>query len=324
MVNSPLTIAVQDVPVAKSSVEYLNPRLEWRTHSLYLVYPLSTESPHNDILRVWRLLDSDTEPVDSDAEPRSIEELGYDGQCAALNFPAYELTIRRLWPDSPKEYSKIESLFGKDALAWWDALESPDETRLRTEANGIRYWDDLDTSGERTERVSAMTEEVACNGSRRGVIWCRWTPSQSGYFEVVGSGAWILNFLGRRAWIGVTAWDSRNGRLRDLQEGAGEGEDPRGDLLLKINQLGLTPRDFGINDTATGLLPRGNVEGSMEDPNLFEAPNAPSTQCPALDLRVSCTHDSREPTSAGHYVTSDPIGILVHEARVVTRQATRR
>ena len=96
-----------------------------------------------------------------------------------------KVAVEPLWPegdpDDPTDSgdrSLMESLFGSDSLAWWDALSAEEKTRL-TEAFYI---------APETRAV-----EVPC--TIEIPIWCIWTPKHAGYYELTAIGALRIHIL---------------------------------------------------------------------------------------------------------------------------------
>jgi hypothetical protein len=108
---------------------------------------------------------------------------------------------------------------------------------------------------------------------------------------------------------------------------ADNGIETGGDLLryvLRTHFDGLTPAQAGLDDTGGTLTigdPRPNPDGTYNynDDWLYSEEAAGLTGCPGpVDLRVSCGGLDRH---GGSYTETEPVGIIVHEVRTVTRPA---
>lgn len=297
VVNSPVTIAIHDVPTTYRTESYAQlsgGAVRIRTARL-VEYPEPAGPDH--LLRVWSDIDS-SRPYGSVAGMANAS-----GECVSSYLPLFKLVVRELWPDNPADYGAIRDLFGADSLDWWDAIPTDTERKRRTEARGLEWWNDLNAA-EQEDRTARMTHDVSCDSSNGATAWCRWQPAGSGFFRLTGAGAWLLGNSGNRTWIfpdGETAINDALGRL----DATG-----RASLLSQISGAGLTPQAIGINDTLTALLPipRGG------DPDTLFSTRASVSRCPPVDIRVRCTY----PSGTGNYVTTEPIGVRVHEMRVST------
>ena len=83
-------------------------------------------------------------------------------------------------------------------------------------------------------------------------------------------------------------------------------------LASDIADIGLPASAFGINDAVTALLP---IPPDLEDDWLYSEAATEAVRCPSMDLRVHCSGTGTN----GNYTETAPIGVLVHEIRVVTR-----
>lgn len=294
VVNSPVTIEIDDIPSSYTHLPYLNSNLQTRYYD-YVQYPDTVANDNDSIMRNWR-------EVDSSTAYGSVEQLGRSvRQCTSLFLPFFGAVARRLWPDNPADYQEMIELFGADSVLWWDAIATTGERRQRTHAQGIGFWPDL-TPIEQTERNDALVTHIECDSQNSQAVWCRWRPATSGYYRLNGAGAWLLRDSGRRLWSNSVATISN--RITNLSASQ------RQNLLDRIASWGLVPADFGIDPAATALLPVGtNAE-------LYEAPVAGYGRCPPLDLRVVCVNVR----GTANYSETEPVGVQVFESRIVTGQ----
>ncbi len=316
VVNAPVIMSMTDIPVELREVNF-EFNLETGTlesRRLVFPYPVSPAGEFGYSMARFGVLDPARGRIDSVSKM-----VGNVGECVfghstgltSWSVPQFRMTIRELWPDSPSDLEAIEFHFGPEALDWWSDLaalgpdEEPDrEQRVRTVERGLGYWPLL-TTAEREERVARLTQEVDCNHALP--VWCRWVPSRAGYFEVTGSGAWFS-----------TRW-SRGGRTTlstgDVQDINDYLSNPANRLAVEA-QLATweaTPEDVGLADDLSGVRP-------LEDRNHRDTRYSESEtrfSCGGTDIRVYCATGGGE--TIGHYTETDPIGVAVHEVRVVTR-----
>ena len=246
---------------------------------------------------------------------------------------------------------EILNLFGPDSLNWWCELDE-DGRKRRTAARGIAWWPDtggtLAAQQQRDRRLN--TTEPCAMGiptvwSRSGrvevprsEIWCHWVPLRPGYYRLHAGGAWsvivysnvservltpaselgqIVSYLNETA-LGTQRracrrFDYRNQKwIEEVGVELGRSRRDCTDYQL-TSLLGLTWADIGLNfmdiNTPISVIPL-NPDRDWK----YTAPNAAGTNCPSIDLRVRCAGTRDEA-----YTRSPPIGVLVHEARVVTR-----
>ena len=294
VVNAPVIFTVFDVPTSMSEVKVLNYQYAKVTGSLreYLAYP--TVTPDDPIIRAWPKVDEGT-------TYSSVVQLVDSGECVLRDPPRYRITIEELWPDNAE--ARIDQWFGADALNWWRKL-STDEKRRRTLARGLSYWDDLDAAGqadERTRRERDLTEEVICNVLGR--IWCRWSPTRSGYYLAKADGAWRVDkYNVQRSWVRMNRLQSDLGAIRN-------------ELSSLLDQHNVSAAEAGVSNDLMSLLPRASTSTEW----LYSSSAGKQYLCPGTDIRVRCTNTNR----TGNFTESEPIGIVVHEMRVATRVPAR-
>ncbi len=325
-------------PDYKRSFSATESPITWKTSLSYTRFDNAVDAQW--YIQTWKRPDASTSYADLDSA------VGNSG-CVARNGPTFRVIARELWPDhgpvfednNPDcgptgiivtgEAATILDLFGPDSLRWWCAL-TEQQRRLRTEARGIQWWHDTRmTSSDQDARNQALTDEEYCafgirtaNDRFSDVIWCRWVPTRSGYFELHAASAWsmntivnmepagayltaLLNYLNDPdPAIAASRQTAMNNRLRSAH--LLSGTPPNTDWSL----VGLY-WDRGINVVSALPVPGGNPN----DPNwVYHEDVMPTSMCPTVDLRVRCVVDHVE-----DYSTTPPVGVIVHEARVVTR-----
>ena len=306
IVNSPVTLVIDDLASETTTVQG---------------FVSSSLGTYIERVRGRRLLRyPDSSPGDSHILqfPQLIPNLSYrdvgnlvgfavsypilGSACSLADEPRVLARIELLWPD--RDETEIEDRFGARSLDWWHAL-SVAERRDKTLARGLKYWGDLTTSSAQIEenehRADALTEIVPCHTGAS--VWCRWLPTQSGYYRVVGASSWVVSqYISDRFWELPQRVQNMSDFIRDNSAS----------LRSDIADIGLPAKVFGINDSVTALLP---IPSGLEDDWLYSEAAGERVRCPSMDLRVHCSGTGTN----GNYTETAPIGVLVHEIRVVTR-----
>lgn len=314
IVNSPIIVHVLDLPL--NSTTYRHQRIINRTVYLYerqyYAYPEGT----NSTVQSWP-------EIAASAKESSVRDLmerpRNSGECILRSLPSVRLIVEELWPDD--DGAEILHLFGPRALDWWNAMSQQDQNALSA-ARGFILLDGLtsvERTAERERRKSLLQQEIDCNFGTE--LWCRWVPRRAGYFRLIGAGAWHLSKYQSGGW--KSSW-SINHDTNFLQnevsavDGActttdkfARGRD-RDCIFEDLTLMNATPADVGLLNDLSGFLPVGN------DDFPYTAAAGSAFRCPPRDLRASCggTSDSVS------YTTTAPVGVAVHEARVVTHQAS--
>ena len=304
-VNSPVIVSVRDIPV-----EVRDGGFRFRDGAIgptvdMLPYPTSPAGQFGYAMARFGNVDP------ADARLDSVTELvGLYGECMFTRAPQFRLRVRELWPDDPQDRAAIERYFGSSSLDWWWALDPATEWEARTVARGLGYWPEL-TEEQRADRAERLTTEVDCNLDLP--VWCRWTPTRAGYFEITGAAAWIS-----------TRWN-RGGRavLSDL--GASRIDDHLSDpdnreaLAARMREWGAdTPArlermagELGLRNDLTAVLPRENLRSDGR-----YAGSESRFSCGGTDVRILCRTGSG---TFGNYTETHPVGVMVHDVRVATR-----
>ena len=241
--------------------------------------------------------------VDPNQQYRDVDALAGAAECVFHDGPQFRIVIDELWPDI--DDAEIISLFGPNSLDWWNAL-SVLEKENRITPRDVNWLINPTTAAvdqEREQRAEDFTETVDCNFG--GEIWCRWTPTRSGYFKLTGAGAWISKRASSGRW-----WLSSFTMNRFRQNLSDARFITR--LERALSRLRLDPTDAGLNATLTNTLPRPSTSNDW----LYTSEAGDSFRCPAADVRVYCGGGVGD---AGNYTETTPIGILVREVRVATR-----
>ena len=297
VVNAPVIVSVRDIPVElrDGGLYFSGGRLKSRWDTL--PYPVSAAGDFGYSMARFGSLDPSETGVSSVSS-----YVGRTGECVFRLEPQYQLTIRELWPDNPADLADIIALIGSDALDWWNAL-SPAERETRTLERGLGWWPSL-APADQDARVDEMTEVVPCNWSLP--VWCRWTPTSTGYFKISGAAVWY-----------TTRWYSGGRRILTATQAAGIDtalQDPttRQRVADQLTNWELTPADVGLRDTLDGVLPLTGLDSDTRYSGIESR-----ISCAGTDIRVYCVGTST--AGSTNYTETDPIGIAVHEVRVATR-----
>ena len=324
IVNSPVTLRVGDT-LSQTRTVYWVGNSRRANRALYtdsgLRYEYPGGSPGDPIIRTWH-------QADTSATYGSVSDLARGGDCFVRDLPQFRILVEELWPDN--DATAIEDLFGTGTLNWWMAL-TQEEQRRHTETRGLVFTvgmtpAQLDDELDRRARI--LNDEISCNHGRD--VWCRWTPTRSGYYRLTAAGGWTLrSFLGLKTWVQAHHIRSFDDFLRN-HFNAGDGDCLQTDdfargrdydcIMEHLGLMGMTPAQIGlVHDpilrTFTGLLPRGPHQ---DNEWLYSAAAGENYRCPPLDVRVACGSSG----GAVNYTETEPIGIQVHEVRVSTVMPT--
>jgi len=156
---------------------------------------------------------------------------------------------------------------------------------------------------------------VPCNSGE--VIWCRWTPTRSGYYTLTAAGAWLVGRSSksiRDAVIPIGAEQYYRDRDPVLIALGDPATRQRIQNLLRdpLRATRWDAADIGLTDDLTDYRPLLLSSTVRSDsPYTLDGP-----ACPSRDLRFYCTGGR---IGSNSYTESEPIGIVVHEVRVATR-----
>ena len=320
IVNAPVIIDILDIPT-RYYVEH-NLAFDGRNRTQPIRQgPGSSRIQYNSgprqssNLRTWQAVDPSTRYSD-------VRSMVGSGECTMRSDPAFRALVQELWPDNSEDRPEIIRLFGSNSLDWWNALSTAEQQR-RTAARGLQWAGSFTPDQLEMRRQSHLVEIVDCNNvssyNEDERIWCRWEPKRSGYYMVVGVGAWGVHEASGRYWSNI----QRNWINQYLQNPANRTAVIN--LLNTANRyrgLARTPRltfaDVGLDDSSgepASLLARpANL-----DEWLFTSTNTSLTGCPAIDLRISCGSGG----ASANYTETESIGIMVHEMRVGTVTPSR-
>ncbi|MCY4629882.1 MAG: hypothetical protein OXE75_03200, partial [bacterium] len=165
VVNLPIILTVEDVPSELQEIVGYSESggLGQGDSESYLTYP---GEGSDDIIQRFRA-------PDTGAMPTRVGDLAIDSRPRVCRYgepPVFRVVVEELSPDDDEQ--AIKDLFGERSLDWWNALDATERANL-TAARG-----------------AGRTEEVPCNSGE--VIWCRWTPTRSGYYTLTAAGAWLV------------------------------------------------------------------------------------------------------------------------------------
>ena len=300
VVNSPVVVTIADVPVVQGREPTLRyfPRGPLRTFSgRYLHYADAVDGDPVPRVKTFR-------KADESRAYTGAAELVHDNyrgsECTARLAPLFTVVVTELWPDNPADHMQIRALFGGTTLDWWGNLNES-QRKARTAARGLAWYPDITTDDEKQRRADALTTEVQC--ARNGYRTCDWFASRSGYFVLIGVGAWEMERSNVRDW-----WpDHAMQQVRDALAVAGGQAQARGVL----GSIGVQPARVGLDDVGSVLSVRP-LETDRE--LLFTEDWAGRSACDAIDIRVSCLTGY----TVAHVTETEPVGVIVHEVRTRT------
>lgn len=296
IVNSPVIFSITGIPRdIQTTTQLTYDARDSKINVKARDYVRYSDAPHDEPFRLWK-------PIDSQRTYRRVTHYlpEWAGPCLARGLPRFEVIIEELWPDIPNQKTMIETLFGVASLSWWNSLSAMDQ-EVRTEGRGFNYWPSLPTQVERDQEVQSRVAErieIRCNVG--DTYWCRWLPSRAGFYVARGGGAWVLREFAQRQNWSVNSW-----LPGDLTHSTRQGT-----IKGSVESLGLQGPQVGLNSAVTMLLPSGT-----DDEWLLTTEATSQYRCPEADLRVTCSGTS----DVGNYALTEPVGIRVHEIRVVTR-----
>ena len=243
-----------DLRATDTSCQELPPgRLTWSTPSFTGLAMVNTRVR----LEIqWDFANASRAPAQSSS--RGLGQCFLNSRIAAPDFLTREprfyfsVAVESLWPagdptDSNDTGDKdlIESLFGSDALSWWDAL-TPAEKTGRTAA----FYS-----------TSAEAVDVPC--SREDPVWCVWEPQRAGYYSLTATGALNMSLL-------------------------------------------------------QGIYKNSGYTGSVPPDWHSQLRRETLRQCQG-NLVSTCQFSFSSSGGRGVYIDGEPVGIRVHEVRVVSR-----
>ena len=157
-----------------------------------------------------------------------------------------------------------------------------------------------------------MTAEVDCNVDLP--VWCRWTPTRAGYFEITGMAAWISERWdrGARAILGDAGARLTDDFLSDPVNRETLAEQMAGWGATTPALLERMAGDLGLRSDLTAVLPRENLRGDGRYTG-----SESRFSCGGTDVRITCAGQSSG--DFGNYTETDPVGVMVHDVRVATR-----
>ncbi|MCY3948593.1 MAG: hypothetical protein OXF61_05265 [Acidimicrobiaceae bacterium] len=341
VVNAAVTLRVSGLPLRKFRVNHFTAHLE-RIRGVENSYIRLTPAVFTGF---GYKADTGTHAFRVDSGKVTEEKL-----CFVISKPKFTGSVEQLWPDG--DAAEIERLFGDGSLDWWNDL-TLDEKRHVMEVRGWRLLDDLigvDEADERARRAREGVQEFKCDDpddpkADKSSVVCIWKPTRSGYFAVRALGEWEAGLSGkpiepmplapvqRTALEAALGSDDPDSTCPDHIGGASHvseggytwtvGRERDLDCLREdLGNMGLTALQAGLEDDLSALLPLEENGGPPPPPW--------DRVCPvSLDLRYRCddefaiTVDRLGYDPEGHlirsYSSSEPIGVIVHDAQVTTR-----
>ena len=313
VVNSTVLFNIADIPLESDTQRRLSfatrqssPQVVFKSNPQYQYFP-DARGPSGTDGRA-RLL---TRPDDNTAYPNvgSYDGLVQD-ECLLRDSPRFNIVIEELWPATHAD--EIKRLFGDDALHWWEG--DPDDA----DVNGLDPSEKAARTKARGGLGGLAREEVEC--AYDDFRTCAWSPTRSGYYKVVGAGAWMSTRNQARSWV------SDDYEVRYLLGYLKDSEANRAEVQRLLTEQGLKPEDVGLNRELTDLLRDFSINGSDQlcapleatgncDADWLHTTLATTvTGCAPVDLRVRCVGGY----TMANYTTTEPVGLLVHEVRVNT------
>ena len=240
-------------------------------------------------------------------------------ECVPTVLPMYRLTAQELWPDRPADAAEILTLFGADALGWWNDLTlMPGAQQRRTEARGIIWWPNA-TPAERAEREDALESKADCRSDQDIDVWCRWAPARPGYYRLFVGGGWMMDIGGARGWKPHSELQNLSNSVTALTP------DQKTEVGKSLVALGCGPDrapdpSCGLSPVAVGLQnDLSDILWPSSDPEDLYRLGGDSHRHLGLDLRVSYNDFG----STAKYTETPHFGVQVHEVRVRTVTPTR-
>lgn len=307
IIGSTVILDVEGVPNTETvitipSLDSSGLRLNDRTYIGY---------PNDPPTHLWGL-------VNSSRRHGTLFNLLRQGECRIEARPLFRVTVEELWFDDVDDVDDITDLFGNSALNWWNNDLTDQERDDLTRSRGLEPLAGLsgtDLSDEIERRAQLLTQNIDCNYGER--IWCRWTPSRSGYYQLTAKGAWYMYRWGAPSgYVGDTRRNTIGGILQVATPidhtpctltTAQERIKDRDCILEDLQNARLTPEAAGLADDLSQPLPRpADPEWSYSDQA------GESVRCPSRNFLFRCIG------AAGHatnYTETEPIGIMVLEVR---------
>lgn len=334
LVNAPVVVNIADIPVRGRTYRrlFFNSPTQPLVKNVTVMSYYDGNADDNPLMWTWP-------EITAERKARTFFDLMRNdttqGDCIVETPPAFRLVVKELLP--LEDEGEIKELFGEKVLQWWE---------IRTEG--------LTEEGKRAlsprRDPSTLVTEIECNYGAN--VWCIWVPLRPGYYRLEAAAAWEMQrtTAARKWWsdgdlnrISNYLTNTVIGRNTNSADVSGERIDFTGcqsydDLHVNtkrkfqlmdqdcldeiVRQADLTPEDIGVNpgdpgdEKWSGLQP---IDGSMNNADyLYTYDGARKFHCLSPDLRVTCSGGNEHVS----YTVTEPIGIVVHEARVVTRPVT--
>lgn len=348
LVDSPVVVTLEGIELNPTNIDrYLytpagqrnDPSNPLQKHSLSVIQ-YTTDSSADTRVRTWR------DPGDPSWRYSYFNtNLTRDRSCTAIGYPSYQLVVRELWPDwggdnascvnpasamSGSDAAIIWTLFGERSLDWWCGLSDSDR-EARTSVRGLRWWPDLTLPADQNARNASLIHREPCELRSDNTVWCRWIPERPGFYSLYIGAAWRF----QQIWY-LQNMTSSGGRLKEILDYLnGVTVPPTPPIPLSEIQRrqdavedgldGIGPGGSDLDWVDIGLERIGNTVSALPrngtaDDWTFRDTATPQATCPAADLRIRCY---LRPGERVGYTETPPVGVMVHEARVVTRAPSR-
>ena len=317
VVNSSVIVRLHDAPFGfreyPSSLSLntlISGNIRWQRE--FAEFPGSGLVPSEQVVRTFSRPPSNL----TSTSPAIMGNLS--NECVTTNLPLFKLIVEELWPDRPADATAITAMFGSRALDWWTNLGlTPGAQQRLTEARGPPWWPGLTTPDEQNERITSLKTKIECHSGQSIEVWCRWTPTRSGYFRLKVGGGWRMTIGGTRGSISATRLQAlsrsvqnltpqQQQQLRDTLEVLGCGSNRAPDP-----SCGWSPAAVGLQNDLSDIIP-------ITPDSLYRSPSE-GQMFPGLDLRVRYSDHGE----TAKYTETQSFGIQVHEVRVSTVTPSR-
>ena len=278
----------------------------------YPEFPGSGLAPSGQIVRTF------SRPPSSLITNSPADVGNLSNECVTTALTLFKLIVEELWPDRPADAAAITAMFGSRALDWWTNLgATPGAQQRLTEARGLRWWPGLTTPAEQDERIASLKTKVDCHSGQSVVVWCRWTPTRSGYFRLKVGGGWRMSIGDIRGSIGAARLQALS---RSVQSLTPQQQQQVRDTLAVIgcgsnrapdSSCAWSPAAVGLQNDLSDIIP-------FTPDSLYRSPTE-GQMYPGLDLRVRYSDQGE----TAKYTETQSFGIQVHEVRVSTVTPSR-
>ena len=319
--NSSVIVQLHDVPSTYRSrpsslslAVLKSGNLNWGSRREYAEYPGSGLAPSGQLVRTW------SEPPAELTTGSTADLANRTSECIVLFLPLFRLSVEELWPDRREDAEAIASLFGPEALDWWNHLAGiPGAQERLTERRGLPWWPDLETPEQRAARTELLETRIDCRGEQDIPVWCRWVPSRSGYYRLKVGGGWLMSVGRSRNWKSDALLNLLSTQVQALDQ------TEREQVIDSLVELGCGPArephsSCALSPVAVGLRPDlSDIIRPSEDSDELYRLSGEGHRYGGFDLRV----DFSDTGSSAKYTETQELGVQVHEVRTSTVTPSR-